>query len=293
MIRSFMSIFTDQKWLSFLLFSLTLNFLSSCFNAMKAISRKWTSGSKMAVIELKGALTEPETVRILEEIELVRTSKYPILCLKLNTPGGIASSCTAIENELNKLKQQRDVKILAFAEGMCCSAGMHIACSAEKIYATRDCIMGSIGVRFDVTDNEELFKKIGLKKHSVAVGEKKKMFENGEFVGKDMLLDILQDSKKQFDEKASRGGLVDTTKEEIASSKIFTTTKALELGLTDKICLDINSVLDDQNSNRNRKLQIDYISNLEKPKRGLFSLFGKTKEKYIMSGLLYLAPFYN
>ena len=147
-----------SKWLSFLLFSLTLNFLSSCFNAMKAISRKWTSGSKMAVIELKGALTEPETVRILEEIELVRTSKYPILCLKLNTPGGIASSCTAIENELNKLKQQRDVKILAFAEGMCCSAGMHIACSAEKIYATRDCIMGSIGVRFDVTDNEELFK---------------------------------------------------------------------------------------------------------------------------------------
>lgn len=291
MIHSLISKLMSQKWISLLLLSFSINLISSFYSTFQELFRKMSSGNKMAVIELKGALTDEETQRLVEEINYVKNSKYPVLCLKLNTPGGVANGCEVIENELEKLKN-KGVKVISYAEGMCCSAGMHIACSADKIYANKSCIMGSIGVRFDLTDNDGLLKKIGLTRHSVAIGEKKKVFENGEFIAKEMFVDILKDSKKEFDKKVSRNGLVDTTKDEIVSSKIFTTTKSVELGLTDKICINLEAVLDNENQNRKKKLKLDMITDFEKKKKGLIPFFNKSKQKNFMSGLLFLAPFY-
>lgn len=292
MVPTILSFFSNQKWLYFFLISIAFKMVNSMFMGAKRLNRKRKSNNSMAIIELKGVLTEKETIRIIKELELVKESNYTILCLKLNTPGGLASSCTLIQVKLDELKK-KGIKVIAFANGMCCSAGMHIACSADEIYATPDCIIGSIGVRFDVSDNDGLFKKIGIKKYSIAEGSSKVMFKDGEFLGEEMLRKLLKDSKKQFDIQASRGGKVDTSKEEIATSQIFSTKRGVELGLVDKIMITIDMVLEEENKKRKKKLILDNISNLEDNQGGIFSIFNKKKEEYVMSGLLFLAPFYH
>jgi len=69
------------------------------------------------------------------------------ILLYINTPGGASEDCDMIYNALSKYKAKYNVPIYAYVDGMCASAGMYIACVADKIYASPSSVIGSIGVR--------------------------------------------------------------------------------------------------------------------------------------------------
>ncbi len=94
--------------------------------------------------------------------------------LYINTPGGSSDDCDAIYRALLNYKTKYHVPIYAYVEGMCASAGMYIACTADKIYASPDSIIGSVGVRLGPVFNfSEAMTKVGVGSVTLIEGKDK------------------------------------------------------------------------------------------------------------------------
>ena len=62
--------------------------------------------------------------------------------LYINTPGGASDDCATIFRALSNYKTKYNVPIYAYVDGLCASAGMYIACVADKIYASASSEIG-------------------------------------------------------------------------------------------------------------------------------------------------------
>jgi protease IV len=96
------------------------------------------------------------------------------LILRLNTPGGSPVQAGMINDEIKRLKATRpDFPVYAVIQDVCASGGYYIAVAANKIYADKASIVGSIGVRMDSFGFTGLIDKLGVERRSVTAGENK------------------------------------------------------------------------------------------------------------------------
>lgn len=96
------------------------------------------------------------------------------ILLHINTPGGLATDSSAIYRLLKSYKEKYQTPIYAYVEGICASGGMYIACAADKIYSSRDSIVGSVGVRMGPTFNvSQTMDRIGLQALTLTAGKHK------------------------------------------------------------------------------------------------------------------------
>ena len=63
-----------------------------------------------------------------------------------NTPGGAAVDSDNMYRLLKKYKEKYQVPVFGYAEGLCASGGMYIACATDRIYASATSVIGSVGV---------------------------------------------------------------------------------------------------------------------------------------------------
>lgn len=66
--------------------------------------------------------------------------------LTIDSPGGSAFDSEAIYEMIRTYKEQYNVPVVAYIDGLCASGGMFIASSADEIHATGGSIIGSVGV---------------------------------------------------------------------------------------------------------------------------------------------------
>ena len=78
--------------------------------------------------------------------DLFRHDRVKGILLSLNTPGGAAFDSDTIYRALLAYKKKYNVPVYAYIDGLCASGGIYIASAADKIYATHDSIIGSVGV---------------------------------------------------------------------------------------------------------------------------------------------------
>ncbi len=98
------------------------------------------------------------------------------ILLHINTPGGAADYSAWIYEALLAYKKKYKVPVYAFVEGMCASGGMYIACAADKIYATHNSIVGSVGVLLGPTFNfSGLMERYGVQSLTMTEGKDKDM----------------------------------------------------------------------------------------------------------------------
>lgn len=85
-----------------------------------------------------------------------------ILCF--DSPGG---QVNGIVNLYNLIKSVSKVKpVIAYVEGMCCSAAYWLASACDKIIASNpSCEVGSIGVMASFVDHKGALEKLGYKEH--------------------------------------------------------------------------------------------------------------------------------
>lgn len=96
------------------------------------------------------------------------------ILLHVNTPGGTATDSAGIHNLLKKYKEKYKVPIYAFVDGLCASGGMYISSAADKIFATSDSTIGSVGVRLGPTFNvSEAMQKVGITSLTLTEGKNK------------------------------------------------------------------------------------------------------------------------
>ena len=68
------------------------------------------------------------------------------ILLVINTPGGTAIDSQSIYQAILDYKKRYEVPVHAYVEGLCLSGGMYVSAAADQIHATKDSIVGSVGV---------------------------------------------------------------------------------------------------------------------------------------------------
>ncbi|MEZ5585101.1 MAG: S49 family peptidase [Candidatus Competibacteraceae bacterium] len=94
--------------------------------------------------------------------------------LAINSPGGSPVKPGEMYDEIMRLREAHpDTPIYAVAAGVCASGGYYVAAAAQKIYANKASIIGSIGVRTDRFGFEDAMAKLGITRRLYASGDSK------------------------------------------------------------------------------------------------------------------------
>lgn len=129
------------------------------------------------VIGLDGMQKDSIGAQLIESINGdLKPGQIKGIFLELNTPGGVAEDADAIYQMLKDYKARFKVPIFAYIEGMCASGGVYVACAADKIFASDDSIIGSVGVIMPTCFNfSNLLKTWEIESKTLTAGKDKDM----------------------------------------------------------------------------------------------------------------------
>lgn len=160
--------------------------------------------------------------------------------LRLNSPGGSPVQAGYINDEIHRLKEKYpDIPVYAVIRDMCASGGYYIAVAADKIYADKASIVGSIGVIMSGFGFVDAIEKLGIERRIRHAGEHKGFLDPFSPQKEEDLAHVdglLNDVYSQFVDTVKQGRgdrLADD--EKIFSGLVWTGEKSLELGLVDEL----------------------------------------------------------
>ena len=175
---------------------------------------------------------------MLEAIDdLIDDEKNLGLVLLMDTPGGSIYEADELYHALMVYREETGRPVYAYMEQECCSAGVYIAMAAEKIYASRMTLTGSIGVYMGETNAAGLLEKLGIRMEVVASGENKVHGADGMTDEQREILQGIVDESFGFfkDAIAHARGEQLLSDAELLDGRLLTATQALHKGLIDGI----------------------------------------------------------
>jgi len=205
-----------------------------------------TSSEKhTALVELNGVIADDKVASADTVITALRDAfddeNSAGVILRINSPGGSPVQSGYIYDEILRLRELHpDTPLYAVVTDVCASGGYYIAAAADKIYADKASIIGSIGVSMDNFGFVDAMSKLGVERRTLTAGKNKALLdpflpidENTTAHMQVMLTEI----HKQFIDavKAGRGDRLDTSIEGLFSGLIWTGEAAVNIGLVDEL----------------------------------------------------------
>lgn len=134
-----------------------------------------------AVIRITGPLTHHaewwfdsyDAISSRLDAALAATPRPTSIVMVLDTPGGDASGCFELAASMRKRCEAARVPLVAYVEGMACSAGYALACAADRIVSSPSSIVGSIGVVTGIVDYTGALAMCGVKVRLIKSGARK------------------------------------------------------------------------------------------------------------------------
>lgn len=157
--------------------------------------------------------------------------------MRVNSPGGSALSSDIIWRELELLKKVKPY-VVSFGN-VAASGGYYISCGADKIFAQKNTITGSIGVFGMLPNAEEAAKKIGIT--SDVVSTNKHSFDFSLIKGaspdiKELILKGVEGIYGTFVDRVANGRKMNYKDvDAIGQGRVWAGNDALEIGLVDEI----------------------------------------------------------
>lgn len=105
--------------------------------------------------------------------EACALSEASSIILDIDSPGGLVSGCFEASRKIREICKKAGKKLVAYVNGMACSAAYSLACAADEIVVGQTSMVGSIGVidcMVDVTGNDA---QNGIKFAVITSGERK------------------------------------------------------------------------------------------------------------------------
>ena len=198
-----------------------------------------------ALVELNGVISDKDEANADSVVTALRDAfdneHSAGVILRINSPGGSPVQSGYIYDEIRRLREKHpDTPLYAVVTDICASGGYYIASAADKIYADKASIVGSIGVRMDNFGFVEAIDKLGVERRTLTAGENKALLdpflpENEK--AKAHMQTMLDEIHQQFIDsvKKGRGDRLDTTVEGIFSGLIWTGEAAVNIGLVDEL----------------------------------------------------------
>ena len=131
-----------------------------------------------ALVRVEGLIassTEDSAKNVIEALrKAFKDQNTAGVVLEINSPGGSPVQAGEIYDEIQKLRQQYpNIPVHAVASDVCASGGYYIAAAAQKIYANKASIVGSIGVRMDSFGFTDAISKLGVERRAYTAGSNK------------------------------------------------------------------------------------------------------------------------
>ncbi len=198
-----------------------------------------------ALIELSGVIADKEEASADNIVTALRDAfdneNSAGVILRINSPGGSPVQSGYIYDEIRRLREEHpDTPLYAVVTDICASGGYYIASAADKIYADKASIVGSIGVRMDNFGFVEAINKLGIERRTLTAGENKALLdpflpENEKT--KAHMQTMLSEIHQQFIDavKQGRGDRLDTNVDGVFSGLIWTGEAAVDIGLIDEL----------------------------------------------------------
>lgn len=258
---------------------------------------KIKSNSYISSIYINGVISEENRTYnqkwLLKQIRKAqKDSKNVGILLVIDSPGGTVYEADDAYLALENYKKTTGRPVYAYFCSLAASGGYYIGCAADKIFANRNTLTGSIGViAGQSVDATGLFEKLGIKMTTITAGKNKNMgnydsvltdeqraiFQTiadeayGQFTG------IVADSRKMD---------IDDVKK-LADGRVYTAQQAKNNGLIDEIC-SMNDAKEKIKQNFDTKVDfVDFKYVYEESFLDLFSSvasFVKNPEASILSG---------
>lgn len=207
-----------------------------------------TSKNKIAIVYAEGEITQddkatkgninaPTYLKTFDRIK--RDKNIKAVVLRVNSPGGSALTSEVVWREIENIKS-RGIPVIASYGNFAASGGYYISCGADHIVSEPNTLTGSIGVFSIFPNAKQLFNdKLGIhfdtvKTHPLAVALTASYDLTQE--EREILQELTDETYQTFMTRVAEGRKLDIERvAEIARGRVYSGTKALELGLVDQI----------------------------------------------------------
>jgi protease-4 len=202
-------------------------------------------GPHTALVELKGVIAADQEASADNVIKGLRNafenSNSTGVLLRINSPGGSPVQSGYINDEIKRLrKKYPDKPLFAVISDVCASGAYYVASAADRIYANKASIVGSIGVRMDGFGFVDAINKLGIERRLLTAGEHKGFLDPFQPVKKEDVQQVqgmLDDIHQQFIDvvKSGRGKKLNTDTPDLFSGYVWTGEQAIDIGLVDEL----------------------------------------------------------
>jgi len=198
-----------------------------------------------ALVELNGVISDADEASADNIVTALRDAfknKHSAgVILRINSPGGSPVQSGYIYDEIRRLRKENpETPLYAVITDICASGGYYIASAADKIYADKASIVGSIGVRMDNFGFVDAIDKLGIERRTLTAGKNKALLDP--FLPEDEhtkahMQTMLNEIHQQFinSVKQGRGDRLDTSVDGLFSGLIWSGETAVDIGLVDEL----------------------------------------------------------
>jgi protease IV len=200
------------------------------------------STDHIARVRIEGMITgQQETLDLLDR---VGKSGAKAVILRINSGGGTTSGSEALYEAIRRVAAKKPV--IAVIDGVGASGAYMAAIGAERIFASRSAIVGSIGVIAQIPNVTKLLDTLGVKVESVRSSPLKAMPSGVEATSPEAraALDAtVQDTYRWFRGLVGeRRALEAAALDQVADGRVFTGQQALGLKLIDSLGGEVDAV---------------------------------------------------
>jgi protease IV len=193
------------------------------------------AGDGVGVLQIDGAIEDSQAV--LAELKRLREMPWvKAIVVRIDSPGGAVAPTQEIFEEILRSKKQKP--FIASMGGMATSGGYYIAAACDRIIANPGTLTGSIGVIMQLTNLEELMKKIGVRGVNVKSGPNKDIgspFQPLSPEAREILQSLVDNVHSQFVAAVAKGRSMEEAQvRKLADGRIYSGAQAQQLGLIDQ-----------------------------------------------------------
>lgn len=236
----------NRRWGIFfkMLFVLYLSIFSIIYIFNNLEVGNFGSDKHSALIEINGVIAANTEARADYVITGLRRAfedeNTQGIILRINSPGGSPVQAGYINDEIIRLRaKHQNIPVYAVITDMCASGGYYIASAADKIYANKASIVGSIGVVMAGFGFVDTIEKLGIERRLLHAGDNKGFmdpFQPLKVAETIHIQGLLNEIHQQFIDvvKQGRGDRLKDD-ETLFSGLIWTGKESIKLGLVDEL----------------------------------------------------------
>ena len=192
--------------------------------------------TSLGLVRVEGTIADSDKlvswIRQLEDDDSVKG-----VLVRINSPGGLVAPSQEIYAELRRASDKKPV--VASMDSFAASGGYYIAAAADHIVANPGSLTGSIGVKLEMYNIQELVRKVGISEIQVTSGDMKGAGSPMQKLSpqqRNYFESLVKDMHDQFvSDVADARDMPKDQVQALADGRAYTGRQALELGLVDEL----------------------------------------------------------